>query len=1725
MNRFISAIMGQESSQVADTGSADTPADPTRTPSSVDEPDTTNHMFSQIADAMDASQNRRKSQLLQANSPGATQDDIAEVEEDAHSPELKKKKNKRKDRHSGEHGETKRKSKKDKHKKSLDADFSQLISNVETFETEEQPSQLQPAPSKALEPVSDEQLKSGSKKQKHRKFKDVDNSQAQSEAEQVVENATEEQAQPDEVQATSASQHKLKSERRKHKKSRDIETEDTVPEEEFMVTAAEPMKPQEAILSPPSEERSMHKAKRSKKEKRTEKKSRQLHLSQLASDARATSPEEQSTLEESVLEPASPAMTPAAEARQAEAAANTESVDVIPESSLPFPATPGVGYKKKIKTFKSDQKKKILLDQIDEQDAEAIPPTQPSQAEETQVQNSYEPKDADMADARESSSESPAMSDAGLQDKDQEVEAEEEEEPEVVVEPKKSKKSKAQKKQKRRLPVDDATDTPSKRARLDIQAPAEPEPTKSMIRKAKRKAKLAEHDSDDEKHEGVLSKAEWDVIDMQLEKYRGMHDMTVEEQNRVIQRPVSGKDSPANQLFTWVMEEIHHRKRWSVIHAMRRKYHNFDKRGAWAPEDDEELMALHARFKAQWKEIGSRLNRHPDDCRDRYRYVLVCGTNIHWGRWSLDEEQLLQTVVEDILRDINKARQDQTSELDAEERAKFYEDAPSDKDLIDWDEVSARMGRRRGPRQCSEKFKKLQTRTPARWAYYAKQEGQAVLQASEMRLSDKINLLHLLQEAAVTVEDEIDWDGVAARLIELDSEGSISNLTPKFSAKSAEKAWQKLKYLLENANSLEFQEALETVLDRLNDSGDEDPSKKLFQPRIGGLDVHQKVRKDLKPAKRSKHNVIVAATMTLDERRHLLVKLQKSGVEKEDDLVWPEIFPISRGVFRTFAGGWESKKLAWELLSSSLDSTEEETPAKFQDRVSLVIEKLDSADGQDPTKELFMKLVEKKSLQDELKKWEKRKSSSAKEEAAEKAAKEKIAKMPASAKLKVLEALSASGVKEEKDIVWTKHGHLPFMKKCTYNAHAQNVMLQELKATVEKVEDYEFQDLIDHLITELSGYTKEERHRQTRTPRGTPMIRPEIEGAQKKADVASSARRSTNKSSKLSKKVLEESDDEVDKDVVESLNAAANSQGDADAGAETEVDEEGQEVTMVQTPTLQSSPSAENSASAPPVEDLRKDLYEFNEDEMEETMLKSAMKKRKTPKKLSTPSSPEVAEDESMSDASPETDDADAENESATEMSNEPALDVSPEAEDEFVNELEREAEEEIEDELEDSISQFAALRAQRRKDIQKRHSSVVEDSEDERAAATADIIQPSQPPPSSPPLTLAEKKRRKRERKEERRNAIAETQEETISVAAEKHAPREIVRGPEDFIQPYMSAKMESNQEKRASGTAVNDEDISPAAEASADAPTATEILDKSAAIEDAADVQARVPTSPVEAMSENRKKKKAKKERRRSEVEETQQSDGPSALDVLVALGSQKKASPPKVSIEDAIPPTSSLMPTMSQVIKQSKKNKKSKRHSDVAPIPEAPETQEEVMEAQVVAEEVDAIVTVEAEAPSSSVPAPFPDVIDAAAKEMPPPSSIQVPFLDIAAFEEDPVPSSVPPPSSPPLSGKQKRKMRRQAARSAAQSEADAPARPATPSPEEAEPVSNLARSLRKAKRSKREAETSVEELAAQEEVAPEAPATGRKVPRVSVPMFTPRASKRERKPTHKAMTPYK
>ena len=94
-----------------------------------------------------------------------------------------------------------------------------------------------------------------------------------------------------------------------------------------------------------------------------------------------------------------------------------------------------------------------------------------------------------------------------------------------------------------------------------------------------------------------------------------------------------------------------YRTRSSIYKHIRRKYHIFEQRGKWTPEEDQELARLCLEKEGHWTEVGKLLGRMPEDCRDRWRNYMKCGSKRGSKRWSKEEEELLTTVVNEMIEE------------------------------------------------------------------------------------------------------------------------------------------------------------------------------------------------------------------------------------------------------------------------------------------------------------------------------------------------------------------------------------------------------------------------------------------------------------------------------------------------------------------------------------------------------------------------------------------------------------------------------------------------------------------------------------------------------------------------------------------------------------------------------------------------------------------------------------------------------------------------------------------------------------------------------------------------------------------------------------------------------------------------------------------------------------------------------------------------------------------
>ncbi|KAH8819735.1 hypothetical protein F5884DRAFT_761608 [Xylogone sp. PMI_703] len=174
----------------------------------------------------------------------------------------------------------------------------------------------------------------------------------------------------------------------------------------------------------------------------------------------------------------------------------------------------------------------------------------------------------------------------------------------------------------------------------------------------------------------------------------------------------------------------------NVRETCRRNFHNFDARGHWTDDQDDELRTIHARYPGKWKMIGAAMNRFPEDCRDRWKNYLICGDKIGKGNWEPAEEDRLILVVKECLELLSKEQRSKNAQKG---------DTGSLENQIDWNTVSEKMGHTRSRLQCFTKWNRIKDKpteqpTPERAAGSSERsreivEEEAVSDSQPTRLS------------------------------------------------------------------------------------------------------------------------------------------------------------------------------------------------------------------------------------------------------------------------------------------------------------------------------------------------------------------------------------------------------------------------------------------------------------------------------------------------------------------------------------------------------------------------------------------------------------------------------------------------------------------------------------------------------------------------------------------------------------------------------------------------------------------------------------------------------------------------------------------------------------------------------------------------------------------------------------------------------------------------------
>lgn len=323
--------------------------------------------------------------------------------------------------------------------------------------------------------------------------------------------------------------------------------------------------------------------------------------------------------------------------------------------------------------------------------------------------------------------------------------------------------------------------------------------------------------SEDFPSSGPYTKKEVEALTRAIEAYREFNDLNQIQVNDIVQagvfNEVHGKSCKA--FWDEICPSLPNRwSRETIIKFVRRKWHNFDKRGKWDPEEDQMLKDAYAKTPGQWTKIGEAVGRFADDCRDRWRNYLSCSDTMASKRWHDSEVNELLNVVQECLNTLlERLPEDKRNywreELQSTERrdiwrpdeirnlvrklpdcmdalrAAFDEKHPRESKqkratekrrgssatdgsvVINWDLVSEKMGKKRSRLQIMSKWKALEhsySQDPKETFFteanhWRVENGQKW--AEQMLPGDKYNIVRAMMDLGLTNEERIIWNSVA----------------------------------------------------------------------------------------------------------------------------------------------------------------------------------------------------------------------------------------------------------------------------------------------------------------------------------------------------------------------------------------------------------------------------------------------------------------------------------------------------------------------------------------------------------------------------------------------------------------------------------------------------------------------------------------------------------------------------------------------------------------------------------------------------------------------------------------------------------------------------------------------------------------------------------------------------------------------------------------------------
>ncbi|KAI9654590.1 MAG: hypothetical protein M1831_005351 [Alyxoria varia] len=306
---------------------------------------------------------------------------------------------------------------------------------------------------------------------------------------------------------------------------------------------------------------------------------------------------------------------------------------------------------------------------------------------------------------------------------------------------------------------------------------------------------------------GPFERGEEMQIDKFVQAFREDNGMDQADLNFIIQDKDRAPGVVAKSFWLEAYKILPNRNAKAMQRHLRRRFHNYGKRGKWSEEDDASLTEAHQQAPGKWTWIGTRIGRMPEDCRDRWRNYLACGTNRNVSSWTEGEEMKLSLAVEECAQAVHDA-----AKKEAKDKKIAFKEDQDWTSLVNFNAVSEKMGYSRSRLQCLQHWKKIKARegqppTQQRgrprksvtdghgnvshesntWRY-----DQAVRRYEKMLPGDKYEVLNAILDSDTYSEEKIPWTLITQRA------GSLS----KWNTADRKVAWERMKQLVPAQDTL-----------------------------------------------------------------------------------------------------------------------------------------------------------------------------------------------------------------------------------------------------------------------------------------------------------------------------------------------------------------------------------------------------------------------------------------------------------------------------------------------------------------------------------------------------------------------------------------------------------------------------------------------------------------------------------------------------------------------------------------------------------------------------------------------------------------------------------------------------------------------------------------------------------------------------------------------------------